>query len=154
MAVDVLINFDTLLPLCTGAPSTPSLQYLVINDETLEVSWDEPHTPVNHSVTSYYIMVTDTYQLPIQLLYEQLDPDIRSINVTQEDPNSCSNLTMQVWAENSLGNGSIGETYGAFPAGKLTLCSRLTESQGGSPSPIKPGPVGDCKYAMHYVVSS
>ena len=83
------------------------------------MSWDEPYTPVNHSVISYYIRVTDTYQAWISLLYDQLDPDTRSVRVTQMDPDSCSNLTMEVWAENTFGNGTAGEINGAFPASRL-----------------------------------
>lgn len=109
------------MPSSTGAPATPTVHFSVINDETLEVSWDEPHTPVNYPVTSYYIEVTDIYQIWTPLLYGQLHPDTRSMNITQVEPNSCTNLVVEVWAENNIGNGTVGVIYGAFPASKLTL---------------------------------
>ena len=111
---------------CTGAPLPPSLQYEVIDENTLEVLWEEPFTTEGFPITSYYLRVVDGNQTNETALTDiALSADTFSFNVTRMvlNSSSCTNLTFQLWAENSVANSSIGVTYGTFPSGKLILIS-------------------------------
>ena len=120
--MSVYINILAFILNCTGAPLPPSLQYEVLDGNTLEVLWEEPFTAEGFPITSYYLRVVDDNQTnETVLIDEALSADTHTFNLTQMAPTDCKNLTFKLWAENSVGNSSAGVAYGAFPSSKFVL---------------------------------
>jgi hypothetical protein len=94
--------------------------YSAINENVLHVSWEEPYAPDEYPIISYYTRVVDTYDNSrVVLTHREMSADTFSFDIAQTDAASCTNLTMEVWAANSINNGTAGVAYGAFPASEL-----------------------------------
>ncbi len=107
---------------CAGSPLSPSLQYSVVNESTLQVIWDEPFTMEEFPITGYNVTVFSFINQSNEVVASrELRPDTFSVTLTQIDSYLCTNLTLSVSAFNSIGESSPGIVYGAFPSRKFWL---------------------------------
>ena len=105
----------------------PDLQYAVIDESSLQVFWEEPYTTEEFPITSYFLRIVDANETSENVLIDTvLSPDTHTLNVTaQTVATMCLNLTFEIWAENSIGNSSVGVSYGAFPVSKSSYYYNL-----------------------------
>lgn len=90
--------------------------------------WEEPFTVTGFPVDKYFLRIVDTNETREELFTEtELNADALSFNITQPVAiSSCTNLTFELWAQNSVGNSTPGVTYGAFPFGEYVSGYSIT----------------------------
>ena len=107
----LMINF-------VEAPLTPEVTFSVVNESTLQVSWDEPFTCEAFPITGYTVTITNFTNL---LELRNLSVDTLSYYITESDIDFCNNLTFKVTATSDAGVSAPGVAHGAFPYREFTF---------------------------------
>ena len=102
------------LQLTAGVPLSPSLQYSVVNDSTLQIRWDEPFTMDGFPIMAYNVTVADSISQEVD--YYELSSATHSFTVTRTDPSLCTNLLFSVVAVNDVGPSTPDRVRGALPS--------------------------------------
>ena len=100
---------------CAGVPLSPSLQYSVVNDSTLQISWDEPFTLNDFPIMAYNVTVDDLINQE-EVVTHELSSATRSFTITQTDPSSCTNLLFSVVAVNDVGPSTPNRISAVLPS--------------------------------------
>ena len=99
---------------CLDVPLRPSPQFSTVNESTIQVQWQAPFTWHDYPIINYTVEITNETSAEL-LASAVLGPDSLLYSLTQMTPSSCTNLTIVLYANNSLGRSPSGIVQGAFP---------------------------------------